>query len=81
MMRRVITDEHPFMKRVNALYQYMEDNNIVIDRNLSGGLNIIDTTNDKSYHLRDIDSSEMSPVFPSGAEFKLTYEKELNEKR
>lgn len=73
-MRRVITDEHPFMKRVNALYQYMEDNNIVIDRNLSGGLNIIDTTNDKSYHLRDTDSSEMSPVFPSGVEFKLTYE-------
>ena len=62
------------MKKVNALYEYMEDNNIAIAENLNGGLNIIDTTNDKAYHLRDIDSGEMSPVFPSGVEFKLTYE-------
>jgi hypothetical protein len=76
-MRKVITNKHPFMEKVNALYEYMEDNNIAIAENLNGGLNIIDTTNDKAYHLRDVDSSEMSPVFPSGVEFKLTYENNI----
>lgn len=76
-MRRVITDKHPFIEKVNALYDYMEDNNIAITENRNGGLIIIDTINDKGYHVRDIDSSEMSAVFPSGSEFKLTYESDI----
>ena len=72
-MRKVITDNHSFMEKVNALYEYMEDNNIAIAENRNSGLIIIDTINDKAYHLRDIDSSEMSSIFPSGVEFKLTY--------
>lgn len=45
-MRKVLTNKHPFMIKVNALYEYMEDNNIAIAENLNGGLNIIDTAND-----------------------------------
>ena len=35
------------MEKVNALYDYMEDNNITIAENRNGGLLIIDTINDK----------------------------------
>ena len=77
-MRKVITDKHPFMKKVNALYEYMEDNGIVIIGNSNDGLNIVDTINNKTYHLRDISNNEISSVFPSGTEFKLTYENNID---
>ena len=45
-MRKVITNEHPFMKKVNALYEYMEDNNIPITINKMKNL-----LNDSEPHL------------------------------
>jgi hypothetical protein len=71
-MRKVITEKHPFMKKVNKLYDMMEEMGILIEYGGNGGLNIVDTENDVIYKLRDLDSNEQGEMFPTGTEFKLT---------
>jgi hypothetical protein len=73
-MTKRITDQHPFMEKVNKLYDFMEELGIEIEYNGMGGLNINDKINSKVYSLRDIDSSEIVEYFPTGYEFKLTFE-------
>jgi hypothetical protein len=75
-MTKVITDIHPFMVKVNKLYTIMEELGISIEYGGVGGLNIVDTEKDVTYRLKDMDSSEYSAQFPTGVEFKLTFEEE-----
>jgi hypothetical protein len=73
-MSKRITEKHPFMEKVKKLYDFMEELGIEIENNGMGGLNINDRENSKSYSLKDIDSSDMVEFFPTGYEFKLTFE-------
>jgi hypothetical protein len=73
-MTKRITDKHPFMEKVNKLYDYMTELGIEIQYNPMGGLNILDRVNNKLYRLKDSDRSEMESSFPTFAEFKLTFE-------
>jgi hypothetical protein len=74
MALKRITDKHPFMQKINALYEYMDTHGIAIEYGGAGGLTLVDTQNDQSFWLRDADTGEAEPVFPSGVEFKLTFE-------
>lgn len=73
-MTKVITDKHPFMQKVNKLYEYMDNEKIHIEYGGAGGLIFIDTEKDKSYRLKDKDTSEYLGYFPTFIEFKLTFE-------
>lgn len=73
-MNKVITDKHPFMQKVNKLYSVMEELGICIYYGGAGGLVIQDVEKDQSYRFKDKDSSEYKAEFPTGVEFKLTYE-------
>jgi hypothetical protein len=73
-MSKRITEKHPFMEKVNKLYDFMEELGIEIEYNGMGGLNINDVKNSKSYCLRDSDSSDITEYFPTGHEFKLTFD-------
>lgn len=73
-MSRVITENHPFMKKVNELYDKMEELGIRIEYAGAGGLKITDTNSNKEYMLKDIGTSECLSYFPTGIEFKLTFE-------
>ena len=68
-----ITNDHPFMKKMIDLYEYMEKNNVSFYINLSGELQVFDTEINKSYLIKDIDSSSGTVEFPSGVEFKLVF--------
>ncbi len=74
-MTTMITENHPFMKKVNKLYTIMEELGISIEYGGVGGLNIVDEESKKYYRLKDNDTSAYSPIFPTGVEFKLTFEK------
>jgi hypothetical protein len=73
-MTKVITEKHPFMEKVNKLYDFMEELGICIEYGGAGGLNIVDTKTNQGYRLKDKDSSEYKQEFPTGVEFKLTFE-------
>lgn len=73
-MAKVITQKHPFMKKVNTLYCEMEKLGIMIVYGGNGGLNIVDTENDIQYKLKDSDTSQHESFFPTGVEFKLVIE-------
>ena len=75
-MTKRITEKHPFMEKVNKLYDFMEELKIEIEYNGMGGLNINDRENSKSYRLKDNDSSDMVEYFPTGYEFKLVFEEQ-----
>lgn len=68
-----LTDNHPFMKKMTGLYEYMEKNNISLYVNFSGELQVVDTEINKSYLIKDADSNSGTDQFPSGVEFKLTF--------
>jgi hypothetical protein len=71
-MRQVITENHPFMKKVNKLYDMMENLGILIEYDGSGGLNIVDTKSNITYKLIDLDRGKQGEMFPTYVEFKLT---------
>jgi hypothetical protein len=73
-MVKIITEYHPFMKKVDQLYDLMDKLNISIEYGGVGGLNIIDTESNQSYRLKDKDTGEYLPYFPTGTEFKLSFE-------
>lgn len=73
-MTKVITDKHPFMQKVNKLYEFMDKEKISIEYGGTGGLVFTDTENNKTYRLKDMDTSEYLAYFPTGFEFKLTFE-------
>lgn len=77
MARKRITDNHPFMKKVNALYDYMEKEGITIEYPGGNKLIIIDHTNQREYALLDVDSNESMMVFPPSSEFKLTFDDDI----
>ena len=64
------------MQKVERLYEVMEELGITIEYGGAGGLNIVDNTDSKIYKLRDADSGELEPQFPTGFEFKLTFEED-----
>lgn len=66
-----LTNNHPFMKKMIDLYEYMEKNNISLYVNFSGELQVVDTEINKSYLIKDADSNSGTDQFPSGVEFKL----------
>lgn len=70
-MPRKLSEQHPFMKKVNKLYEIMEEMNIRIDYNGINGLDIVDTENGNGYRLKDNESGEAISDFPYFAEFKL----------
>lgn len=74
MARKRLTDNHPFMKKVNELYEYMEKQGITIEYPGGNKLIIIDHSNQQEYDLLDQDSNEGIMVFPAGVEFKLSFE-------
>jgi len=67
----VLKDSHPFMQKVNELYNKMEELGIIIEYGGAGGLNIKDVNNNRFYRLEDRDDSSYMPNFPTGFEFKL----------
>lgn len=71
-----LTDKHPFTQKVIQLYEFMESLGISIEYGGNGCLDIIDTQTNRVYKLKDNDTSEQLPYFPTGVEFKLTYEEE-----
>ena len=73
-MAKKLTEHHPFMIKVNRLYDIMSEMGIRIDNNSMGGLNIIDTKTNKTYKVKDNDSGGFTPDFPYFAEFKLVIE-------
>lgn len=68
-----LPNNHPFMKKMIGLYEYMEKNNISLYVNFSGELQVTDTEINKSYLIKDIDSNSGTTKFPSGVEFKLIF--------
>ena len=73
-MTKKLTEHHPFMIKVNKLYDIMSEMGIRIENNSTGGLNIIDTKTDIMYKAKDNDSGRSIPDFPYFAEFKLVIE-------
>lgn len=73
-MAKKLTEHHPFMSKVNKLYDIMFKMGITIENNSMGGLNIIDTDTNTTYKVKDNDSGEFTPDFPYFAEFKLIIE-------
>jgi len=71
MELKKLTNNHPFMKKMIDLYEYMEKNNISLYVNFSGELQVVDTEINKSYLIKDTDSNSGTDQFPSGVEFKL----------
>lgn len=69
---KTLKETHPFMEKVDKLYNIMEKLNISIDYGGAGGLCIVDTENQESYRLLDRDDNENLPNFPTGIEFKLS---------
>ena len=70
-MTKKLTEKHPFMIKVNKLYDIMSEMGIRIETSDMGGLNIIDTKKSVTYKAKDNDSSQCIPDFPYFAEFKL----------
>lgn len=68
-----LTNNHPFMKKMIGLYEYMEKNNISLYVNFSGELQVTDTEINKSYLVKDIDSDSGTVKFPSDVKFKLIF--------
>jgi hypothetical protein len=60
------------MEKVNKLYNTMKELGICIEYGGAGGLSVIDIQTDTIYKLKDSDTSEQLPYFPTGVEFKLT---------
>lgn len=71
-----LTENHPFIEKVNKLYNIMSEMGITIDANALGGLDITDDDSDITYRLRYLDDGELSPTFPTIVEFKLTFNDE-----
>jgi hypothetical protein len=76
MATKRITENHPFMKKVNELYDLMENLGICIEYDNMGGFNIVDTETNQTYKLKDLEGSHSLDSFPTGFEFKLTFESE-----
>lgn len=76
MATKRLTEKHPFMEKVNKLYDIMSEMGITIDANSLGGLDITDNNSNITYRLRDFDGGEESPTFPTIFEFKLTFNDE-----
>mgnify|MGYP001210670310 CR=1 FL=1 len=72
MARKRLGENHPFMKKINALYDYMDREGISIEYPGGNKLLIIDHLNQQEYDLLDLDSSEPITIFPPIFEFKLT---------
>lgn len=73
-MAKRLTEAHPFMQRVNALYDYMKENKITIDFAGNDSLLMIDDETGHSYRLKDAESGEGELTFPTLCEFKLVTE-------
>jgi hypothetical protein len=67
------------MQKVETLYAVMEELGITIECNGAGGLNIVDGNNGQIYKLKDSGSGKLEPQFPTGFEFKLTFEEDDDE--
>lgn len=72
MKRKTLKQNHPFMEKVNKLYEVMEELGITIEYGGNDSLNIVDNESQESYKLLDNDTSESLPYFPTGVEFKLS---------
>lgn len=73
-MAKRLHPSNPFHKKVDELHEFMQKLGISIEYGGNGGLFIRDTESDNVYRLRDNDSGEQQPDFPTFAEFKLTQE-------
>lgn len=71
MELKKLTNNHPFMKKMIDLYEYMEKNNISLYVNFSGELQVVDTEINKSYLIKDTDSNSGTAKFPNDIGFKL----------
>lgn len=74
MARKRLSDKHPFMKKINALYDYMDREGISIEYPGGNKLLIIDHLNHREYDLLDSDDGGPILEFPTGVEFKLSFE-------
>ncbi len=73
-MAKKLLPSHPFMQKVDKLYEFMKAEGISISFNGSAGLRIRDDESNQEYRLRDLDSGQEEPEFPTFAEFKLTFD-------
>jgi len=67
-----LTENHPLSKKVDALMQYLEDNNLMIEQSpYNRGFLITDTKENVEAYMKDLDSYEGVEALPAAFEFKL----------
>ncbi len=77
-MRIRAKDNHPFLKKLDALFQYMEDNGIHFRVPMSNvsQLRVFNEENGEEWEIIDIDNEDYSmTTIPPAFEFKLCREK------
>lgn len=74
MARKRLGENRPFMKKINALYEYMDNEGISLEYPGGNRLIIIDRLNHREYDLLDSDDGGSILEFPTGVEFKLSFE-------
>ena len=70
-----LTEKHQFQQKMDKLYDFMQENGIMLDI-FHDGLVAIDTDSGEHYKLRCLDTGERLNSFPTGFEYKLTFTKE-----
>lgn len=67
-----LTPTHPLYRKVEALQNFLQANELQIIHTRFGGLMFIDSKTNVEADLRDVDDNEHLSEFPVGFEFKLT---------
>lgn len=75
MSKYRLTEQHPTFKKVDALFAFLEQHGLVIERSYEG-LRILDTELDQVFELRDADDGQPIQDVPCTFEFKLVYDKD-----
>jgi hypothetical protein len=70
-----LNEDHSFHQKVDKLYDFMQENGIMLDI-FHDGMVVIDTDSGEHYKLRCYDTGERIQNFPTGFEYKLTITKE-----
>lgn len=76
-----LKDDHPFMERVRAAFEAMEDEGVRV-YNHGSVLTVVDLLSKEEYELRDLEdnlggNSPSPDSIPPFFDYKLTYEKEV----
>jgi hypothetical protein len=75
-----LKDNHPFMRKVSALFDYMQTVGVTIEVGSQRTI-VIDNESGESYILKDIDGDGINnnmTAFPCSCEYKLIIDSYLN---